>query len=138
MMKIKIVLGFLLFVQYLALAEPQSSSTTSSSYGKPITADSKIIYSEDFSKNGDPNAIVAIEKTITLKHNIDSIRLTSFNGVINVIEGGVNHNYCKIETLSYFAGAPLQTRIEIYGNGAMVKSLSMILMVALCVVYYAL
>ncbi|KAL7039849.1 hypothetical protein ACKWTF_000144 [Chironomus riparius] len=138
MMKIKKILGALLFVQALAFAMPQSSSQSISSFGKPITADSKLIYSEDFVKDGDINAIVAVEKTINLKKNIDSIRLTSFNGVINVIEGGVNHNYCKVESQSYFAGVPLQTRIEIYGNGALAKSLSMILVTLLCVVYYAL
>lgn len=78
-----------------------------------------------------------MEKTITLNKKIDSIRLISFNGVINVIEGGVNHNYCKVESQSYFAGAPLHTRIEIYGNGALAKSLSMILVAVLCVAYYA-
>ena len=66
-----------------------------------------------------------------------------------MIEGGINYNYCKVESQSYFAGAPIRTRIEIYGNGsnetrndhhgngALAKSLSMILVALLCVVYYA-
>jgi len=78
-----------------------------------------------------------VVKTISLNKKIDSIRLTSFNGDIAFTEGGINHNYCKVESKSYFAGAPLHTRIEIYGNGAFAKSLSMILVAVLCVVYYA-